>query len=586
MKIDVKEWAKRELLEGLEIIPHYQPVVNLVYKKVFGYEALSRFRLKGDILNPLKIFRMAENMDLAGDLDIMCRETAITEFPKIEGVLLFLNVFPSYIASDYFGKRRTFEFVVEAGLKPELVVLEITEVEKLPDINLFKRALSHYKDMGFCVGIDDIGTGYNSLQLLLELEGHLDFVKIPRELVDGVSRSKIKHQLVKVLTEVSLSIGAKPIYEGVEQEEDIKVLFNEIGAELIQGFYFAKPMPKEDVVKFNLNLDFLSKFEDDYFDGETLEFIRINPEEKFGRFLEILENYNSRYVAIELEQNRYLVDLWKLFYSMNHIKRNLYYYKDVGEVIKKLSDFFPELDSFPQFFPDLLKVANTVDALTSSHHEVVLIKGAKGIRVIERQALLDILYRKLSKELLDKNPLTQLPGNNSIKEKIEELSKSGKDFYICYLDLDNFKAFNDAYGFYAGDQMIKKVGFLLKFFQEGDPLTRFVGHIGGDDFVVILWTPNVHHIANELVELIRDISKELLSFYSKEDIQRGYFLGKDRGDNIRELPVASVSAVLLKGSSDMLEISKRSAVYKKKVKAHKGSALFVEHLNEILTIDL
>ncbi len=134
--------------------------------------------------------------------------------------------------------------------------------------------------------------------------------------------------------------------------------------------------------------------------------------------------------------------------------------------------------------------------------------------------------------------------------------------------------------------MIKKAGFLLKFFQEGDPLTRFVGHIGGDDFVVILWTPNIHQIVNELVELIRDISKELLSFYSKEDIQRGYFLGKDREDNIREFSVASVSAVLLKGSSDMLEISKRSAVYKKKVKAHKGSALFVEHLNEILTINL
>ena len=74
---------------------------------------------------------------------------------------------------------------------------------------------------------------------------------------------------------------------------------------------------------------------------------------------------------------------------------------------------------------------------------------------------MDLFYKEHSKELLDKNPLTQLPGNAAIREKIEELSKREEYFYVCYLDLDNFKAFNDTYGFYLGDQMIKKVGLFL-----------------------------------------------------------------------------------------------------------------------------
>lgn len=586
MKLDIKSWARKEFLENLVITPHYQPIIDVASGTVFGYEALSRFTLKGENLPPLKAFRMAEDMDLVGELDSLCREKAITEFPKDMGVFLFLNIFPSYLTTEFFGKNRNFKFVVDLGLKPETVVLEITEAEKIKDSALFKRAIGYYKDMGFQVGIDDLGTGYNSLQILLELEGLLDFVKLPRELVNGVSRSKIKHHLLKVLSEVSLNIGAKPVYEGIEQEEDLKTLFYDLGAQLYQGFYFARPMKAEEVKQFRVSNNIRAKFEDDFLDGEVLHVIKASRDDKFGKFLDYLEEIKSRYAMLDIGRSRYFVDLWRLRFSINQVERNLYYYKSLDEVLEKLAELFPELDSIPQFLPETLKINNLLDTLLSSNHDVLLLKSASGVRVVERQRLLDLFYKKLSKELLDKNPLTQLPGNNAIKDKVQELVRMNEVFYICYIDLDNFKSFNDTYGFYAGDQMIKKVGFVLNVFLEKEPLKRFVGHIGGDDFVIILWSYRPDELVREVLQVIKEIQQELLSFYSSEDRERGYFLGKDRDDNLREFPIASVSAVLLKGSEDMIEISKRAALYKKKAKAHRGSALFVEHLNEILTINL
>lgn len=583
---DIKGWLKREFLQSLEITPHYQPILSLPSSQIVGYEALSRFILKGESISPHKAFHMAEDMGILGDLDIMCRERSVLNFPKELNSLLFLNISPSYLTSEYFGKNKTLELVESAGLRPEFVVLELSEVERVKDVELLKRAIGHYKSLGFLVGIDDIGTGYNSLQLLLELDGHLDFVKFPRELVSGVSRSKIKYQLLKVLTEVSLQMGIRPIYEGVEQEEDVKTLYYDLKAHLFQGFYFAKPMPAAEIIKFQPGITLKVREEEEYIQGEIPALIKLDPKEKFHKLLDLLENLQKRYFFLDLDRKKYLVDSWKLKYSLNQKLRNLFYYKDLEEVVGKLSSLFMNLEDLPYISPEALKIKSLLEELLSSSHDFVLLKRGQEIQILEKQHLLDIFYKELSKELLDKNPLTQLPGNAAIREKIEELSKREEYFYVCYLDLDNFKAFNDTYGFYLGDQMIKKVGLFLSLFEKENPNKRFVGHIGGDDFIILLLEDGTSRLIEELLELIKNLQKELLAFYSQEDRERGYFVGKDREENLREFPIASISAVLLKGSSNLLDLSKRSAKYKKIVKAQRGSALFVEDLNQILTIAL
>jgi len=399
---DIKGWLKREFLQSLEITPHYQPILSLPSSQIVGYEALSRFILKGESISPHKAFHMAEDMGILGDLDIMCRERSVLNFPKELNSLLFLNISPSYLTSEYFGKNKTLELVESAGLRPEFVVLELSEVERVKDVELLKRAIGHYKSLGFLVGIDDIGTGYNSLQLLLELDGHLDFVKFPRELVSGVSRSKIKYQLLKVLTEVSLQMGIRPIYEGVEQEEDVKTLYYELKAHLFQGFYFAKPMPATEIVKFKPQISLRIREEEKYIQGEIPLTIKVEPSEKFHKLLHTLENSQKRYFLLDVGVKKFLIDSWKLKYSLNQKLRDLYYYKDLKTVIEKLPHLFIDLESLPYISPDAFKIKSLLEEILSSKHDFVLIKRAKRSKYLKNNTFWTFSTRSFPKSSLIK----------------------------------------------------------------------------------------------------------------------------------------------------------------------------------------
>ncbi len=576
----------KEFFSKLKIEPYYQPIVDLTGSSVFGYEALSRFLLDGVPMKPIRVFKMAEGLGILPELDLMCRKLAIEGFSKGLKGQLFINIFPAYLVSEYVGKGHTLAFLQQMKLNPSRVILELNEASKVQDMGLLQKAIKYYRDLGFGIAIDDIGTGFNSIHSLLELEGLLDYVKIPRELVDGVSKSKIKYNLIKVLSEVCASIGAKAIYEGLEKEEDLMTIYHDFGAQLVQGFYFSKPLPLQEATKYEPFVKLAEVCNGNCLHGRTLHSIKLGPSERFYQFFERIERLLERYVLLELEGRRYLVDLWRLKSQLDNRRKNLYHYKELGEVIQREKDIFMELQNLPVIRADSTDIKNLFDLVVGSKDEVFLLLKGEDVSVVERHTLMDHFYRRLAKELADINPLTHLPGNVAIEEKIKQIGSSTQNFWVCYMDLDNFKAFNDAYGFYAGDQMIKRVGFLLESFRKENPDRVFVGHVGGDDFVVLLWNMSLGEAKEKLLKLLKNLQEKLLEFYSPEDRKRGYFVARDREDELREFPIASISAVLLRGSPDPLDISKRSAQLKKKAKSHRGSVLFVEHLNEILTINL
>ncbi|MCS7262406.1 MAG: GGDEF domain-containing protein [Aquificaceae bacterium] len=579
----LKDTLKKDFLGKLEVSTCYQPIVHLVDGRVIGLEALSRFKFGGSLVPAIKIFQIASDLNLVTEIDCLCRELAMRELPVGFQGYLFLNTFPDHLNSTDFHGCDTVKLAEEYELDPKRIALEIAEVERVKDINLLRTALDRYKRYGFLLCIDDLGIGYNSLQVLLELEGMLDFIKLPRELVAGSARSKIKYQLLKVLSEMSLNIGAKVIYEGVEHEEDLKLVVQELGGQYAQGYYFSKPLPGQEVEHLQIKVN-IKWAEKNLPEGNRLEVLQLDLEERFGNFLRATEKLAHRYVVLQLGQKEYLIDLWKLKHSVGDMEKNLYYYKPLKDVVLRMDGLFLELDSVPQLTTETLKVQKLYHALISSNQPVFVRREGGEIYLVEKHLLVKYLYERLSQELLQRNPLTQLPGNTALQEKAKEFSEFGQDFWACYVDLDNFKAFNDAYGFYAGDQMIKKVGVILSSFAQRMEGKVFVGHVGGDDFVLLIRDIPVEELVRELLELLRELQEGLLEFYSPEDRQRGYFVGKDREEKLRQFPLATVSMALVKGSPDMVDISKRCAQLKRKAKSHPGSALAVEHLNQILTI--
>lgn len=175
---------------------------------------------------------------------------------------------------------------------------------------------------------------------------------------------------------------------------------------------------------------------------------------------------------------------------------------------------------------------------------------------------------------LDANPLTRLPGNRAIVEAIKEKIGKGKPYAVGYADLNNFKAYNDTYGFNKGDQVI---GFTAKLLmaavQSMSPKFSFVGHIGGDDFVFIC----EYDQANEICQAIAErFDKEAPSFYSADDRKKGYISVEDRRGIISQFPFVSIAIGLASDEGNKFtnlgQINHSLTQLKKYAKSFQGSA--------------
>ncbi len=140
---------------------------------------------------------------------------------------------------------------------------------------------------------------------------------------------------------------------------------------------------------------------------------------------------------------------------------------------------------------------------------------------------------------LEANPLTRLPGNVSILNELSNRIASKNLFAVCYVDLDKFKSYNDTYGFEHGDQVIKETArILVRTAQEiGNP-DDFVGHIGGDDFVLVTTLNKAEEISNKI---ITDFDRTIPSFYNETDRKNGYIIGKNRQGIEQKISLISVS---------------------------------------------
>ena len=142
------------------------------------------------------------------------------------------------------------------------------------------------------------------------------------------------------------------------------------------------------------------------------------------------------------------------------------------------------------------------------------------------------LLLKRSRQKMDSNPLTHLPGNPSIQARIEREISTGEPFAVLYCDLNNFKSFNDKYGFEAGDRILKTTADILVNAAKQDP-NSFIGHIGGDDFIIVCSFDKAEIIAKDIAA---QVDKVAPTFYSQEDQTRGYMVSTNRKGEAEKFP--------------------------------------------------
>jgi diguanylate cyclase (GGDEF)-like protein len=178
--------------------------------------------------------------------------------------------------------------------------------------------------------------------------------------------------------------------------------------------------------------------------------------------------------------------------------------------------------------------ADRVVGLTSGADDYII----KPFDPIELVARVKSSLRR-SREMRHLNPLTGLPGNVQLQDEVALRAEAGDQFALLYVDLDNFKAFNDHYGFVRGDEAIKLLAKCARdAVKAGDRKGHFLGHIGGDDFVAIVDAD----VAESAAEAIIDCwDREIVSLYDPEDVDRGYIEIEDRRRQTRRFPITTVS---------------------------------------------
>jgi len=193
-----------------------------------------------------------------------------------------------------------------------------------------------------------------------------------------------------------------------------------------------------------------------------------------------------------------------------------------------------------------------------------------------------------SKSALDANPLTKLPGNSSIMESIMDKLNKGVNFSFAYIDIDNFKSYNDKYGFLRGDEVIMMTSRLIATTVYDISKTRrreiekyvFIGHVGGDDFVVMSHSGDIIDISNAV---ICNFDKIILSFYDNTDKQRGYIESYDRQKKLRRFPVMSLSIAVIEDVNKKIshygQISEIVSGLKSIAKEKPGSNIVVDRRN-------
>lgn len=516
----------------------FQPIVCLSERRILGYEALSRGPSNSPLHSPINLFAVARQAGRLTELEVACRESACRRFSQqnLEGKL-FLNVSPESLLEPQYQSGRTLKMLHELGVPPSRVVIELTEQTPTDDFQLLFNALHHYRDMGFSIALDDLGAGYSSLRLWSELRP--DYVKIDRHFIDGIHLDAVKREFVGSILQIARASRAQVIAEGIELAEELKVL-TEMGVDLVQGYLLGRPQEQaaRDVQgMLGQPVQALQSLNEDNGNLAALliEQPAVNREAPTPQVLELFRsqaNLNSLAVLDAHGQPCGIVHRHSLSDALlKPFATDLFARKPISRL---MSDDFLAVD----LGQSLQQVSRLLTSRARQRIEEDFIITHNG-RYLGLGRVIDVLKLITEQKIQQAryaNPLTLLPGNVPIQQCLTRLLQQQRPAAICYVDIDSFKPFNDIYGYARGDEVLLCLAQCLG--ERVDPSRDFVGHIGGDDFMLVLGSDDWQQ---RLQLLLEDFHKQCRRFYRAEHLQAGCFVATDRQGRRQEFALLSLS---------------------------------------------
>lgn len=549
---------------GTHVESHLQPIVDLQRGgEVFGFEALCRARTPaGKLLSGFETLSLAKQAFCLKEVDLTCIDKALQAKATLieEDALIFINVLPRNLIHMGSTRHPLKDSLAPLNIPAQQVVIEIVESEQVNPEALVD-ACDNLRSMGFRIALDDVGSGYNDLSTLATLRP--DFVKLDRNLVDGIQGSRVRMVLLEALISMSQRLGCATIAEGLERAEDV-LLCQDMGVNYGQGYYFAKPSPRPGKpAPLPIRKTTSSRFSfhgmirlADYVDKvPTLPITATVGDAEF-----LLRERQDLSCVVILDDKRPVGYTTRSILSRRaHGSLVVSYCRPVTRILK---DRMPKTTLASRFLKDR----------GSSQPWIVVNEDHRFLGTVEPWLVLSqILAGPDHGEL---HPLSLLPTGPILRSCLDLQLQAGKEVLLIYIDIDHFKAFNDRYGFIRGDAMIKLLAEIIRQMRLVWP-DAFLGHIGGDDYVVMLPTVTPDLIG-ELTSLVESFHRLSAHLYDSRDLGCGFF---EVGEG-QCYPVAALSVVVVNGATggltNSLKASERAALLKKLAKEHRGSVIVVE----------
>jgi diguanylate cyclase (GGDEF)-like protein len=575
--VELHKKVLEDILVKGDINTLFQPILDVAQEYIIGYEALSRGP-KGSILEmPKQLFSVAHQCQLMSELEILCRAKAIANFVKLdlEGKL-FLNVSPTTLLDPSHPKGETLHLIKQCGLSPHRVVIEITEQEKVDDGFLLLKAITHYRKLGFTIAIDDLGSGYSGLKQWSELEP--DYVKIDRYFIDYCDQIEVKKEFLKSIIILAKATNTLVIAEGIERIEELALL-ESLGIHIVQGFLFEKPTSQPS---YNFN----KQHKKTHATGDEAA-------HKEGVFTVGTLTLSQEAIACDtcckdahslFEKNKTLISLPVVNTQKQPIgllhrdQLTEVFSSPYGHALYDKRAVTLLMDKQPLVVDENQQLDNVSQKITEQDFDIrrhiVVTREKQYLGLAPLRDILKHITEEKIRHAQHANPLTMLPGNIAINDAIEQRIKRNSAFSLAYIDLNHFKQFNDLYGYVSGDSVIKLLADVTV--QACEKSANFVGHIGGDDFMVIFDNNDAANICNNIIEQFELRSRV---FFTPEHIKSKGYWATNREGKKQFVPLLTLSIGLVSPDLEKCKNSHQVAALatdaKKEAKRYRHSYLFI-----------
>ncbi|MDB6083449.1 MAG: hypothetical protein JWN43_1330, partial [Gammaproteobacteria bacterium] len=562
------------LIRERKIVPRYQPIVDLRARRILAYEALVNGPVGHEYHDPLPLFAAAEQAGSLVDLELACLDVTMGG-AAAAGVTerLFHNLSPTALLAAVDWPAELTRLCRRHGVDPTSCVLELTERSLVEDYDKIRATLARVRELGFDFAIDDLGTGYSGLRMWSELRP--DFVKIDRYFVSNIESDPVKFEFVRSIVAMGRAVGSYIIAEGVETAEQCRELMD-LDVDAAQGYLFAPPRSERvDEMRVLAHLAAMTRAEA----ATTAEqlvvaFAPLSPSMSVRDFVRLLHEQTQcdGFPVVDTSGA-----------PLGMIYRNTFllrYSKPLQPELLNKRPVTEVMDGAPLIIDARLRLEQVSQLVTRRSRirltdQFIIARDGLYLGIGQTIDLLERITQEKVRTATHSNPLTKLPGNLPITDNLKRLLGQDRSFVVCYVDLDNFKPFNDHYGYLKGDEVLLHVAKLLQ--ASVVPQADFVGHLGGDDFVVIFRSPDWEA---RLQTLIQRFEASVQSFYSEEHRVMGGIDALDRYGERRWYAFLTMSIGIINTADEQFataeEVSERLQHLKREAKSIVGNCLLVQ----------